>query len=236
MKRIAIHQPHYFPWAGYFNKMNMVDTFVLLDEVQLEKGSYMYRNRILNDKGQIKYLTISADKHGFLEKQYKDLKTVNDDVFLAKHKDELIRSYKKAYYFSEIWNEIEDLFDCHEDSICDYCVRSINRIKGILDIRTNIIMQSGLDYDKTCNKADLVIEICKKVNANEYLSGNGARKYNDETKFINNGINLVYQEYEIPQYKQINSEMFMPGLSILDVLFNCGIDNTKEIVKGVTVY
>ncbi len=230
--KIGIHQPHYFPWAGWFNKMYSVDKFVILDQVQLEKGSFMYRNRIINDKGQIKYLTISADKHGFLEKKYSEIQTLNDEVFLGKQRDEIIRAYGNTQFYEDVWNELKELFETEENTICDYCVRSIMKIKEMLDIETEIIMQSSIDIAPSYKKNDLIIGLCKSIGGDEYLSGNGARKYNDEEQYKKEGIKLMYQQYVMPEYKQIGSDDFVPGLSILDTLFNCGIQRTREIITG----
>ncbi len=231
--KIAIHQPIYFPWAGYLNKMNSVDKFVLLDEVQLEKGSYMYRNRILNDKGLIRYLTITADKHGFLDRKYCDIRTLNDEEFLKKQREEIIRSYKNAQFFDETWERIHDLFETKEETICDYCIRSILRLKRVLDIGTEIVLQSDIEADSSLRSNELLVTICKELGADEYLSGNGARKYNDENWYKEAGVILSYQEYTMPVYHQIGSDEFVPGLCILDTLFNCGIEGTGKIIRGV---
>ena len=225
----GIHQPHYYPWIGYFNKMAKSDIFILLDEVQMEKGSYMYRNRILNKQGKIVYLTISGDKHGFIDKEYREIRSKDDTVWLTKHKEEIKRAYGDSVYFAEVWSVLSDLFETHESTICDYCIRSILRIRDLLGIESRVVLQSELKYDITQRKNDLVIELCRAVGAAEYLSGNGARKYADESSFADASIALLYQQFEMPEYPQINSKEFVGGLSILDLLFNCGIQRSKEI-------
>ena len=225
----GIHQPHYFPWIGYFNKMAESDIFILLDEVQMEKGSYMYRNRILNQQGKIVYLTISGDKHGFIDKKYNEIKSKDDETWLKKHREEIQRSYGDSVFFEEVWSEIADLFETRESTICEYCIRSILRIKELLGIGSKVVLQSDMEYDKNQRKNDLVIELCKAVGATEYLSGNGARKYADEASFADASIVLSYQQFKIPEYPQMNSSEFTPGLSMLDLFFNCGIKRAKEI-------
>lgn len=226
---VGIHQPHYFPWMGYFDKMAKSDLFILLDGVQMEKGSYMYRNRILNKQNKIAYLTISGEKHGYLEKKYSEIQSTNDEIWLLKHKIELERAYSSSAYFNEVWETIEDLFNTKEDTICKYCIRSIYRIKEILGIYTKIVMQSQLPADDLKRKNDLVINLCQVAGGDEYLSGNGARSYADESDFEKAGIKLHYQHFTVPQYQQLNSTEFVPGLSMLDVLFNCGIEKTKDL-------
>lgn len=225
---VAIHQPHYFPWIGYFDKMAKSDMFILLDDVQMEKGSYMYRNRILDAGGRIVYLTISGDKHGFMDKKYREIQSKNDEQWLEKHKTELTRSYQHQPYFQEVWQEIEELFETQESTICAYCMRSIQKIKEILQIQTKVVLQSEIEA-VAAKKNDLVLGLCKAVDATVYLSGNGARKYTDEDSFAENGILLTYQKFEVPEYKQDNAAEFVPGLSILDMLFHCGIEKTRSV-------
>ena len=228
---VSIHQPHYFPWMGYFDKMAKADTFILLDDVQLEKGSYMYRNRILNPQGKISYLTISGDKHGFLDRSYREIASTNDDVWLEKHAAELKRSYGESAFFEEVWDKIGDLFSKKEETIAAYCIRSVLRLREILEIPTKILLQSDLPSDDTKRKNDLVLSLCKTAGADGYLSGNGARKYTDESSFENAGIRLRYQTFQPPVYDQMHTEEFVPGLSMLDVLFNCGTEKTKELFR-----
>lgn len=229
MTTIGIHQPHYFPWMGYFDKMAKSDFFILLDDVQLEKGSYMYRNRILDTRGSIVYMTIPGNKHGFLDKKYREITSSNETNFLTKHAEMIKSAYKDSSFFDEIWSCTSDLFEVEEETICEYCIRSIVRIKKILGIETELIKQSELNYDKTSKKNDLVVNLCRTMKASDYISGNGARKYTDESSFAQNGINLHYQTFLQPEYNQLHSQKFVNGLSILDMLFNCGITLTRDL-------
>ena len=229
---IGIHQPHYFPWLGYFDKMAKSDVFILLDDVQMEKGSYMYRNRILDQNGRIVYLTISGDKHGFLHRSYKEIASSNDAVWLQKQAMAIKCAYQDSPYFDEVWHSIEDLFEPNAHTICSYCVRSVLRIKDLLGITTRIVMQSDMIYDRTKQKNDLVLELCKTLGADGYLSGNGAKKYTDESSFEKAGIRLRYQQCTLPTYQQMHTSEFIGGLSILDALFACGIKKTIALLQS----
>ena len=228
---VGIHQPHYFPWMGYFDKMAKSDTFILLDDVQLEKGSYMYRNRIINAQGKVVYLTISGDKHGFLERSYREIESSNAALWLAKHEAELKRAYGESPCFNKVWPLLEDLFRTEEKTICAYCIRSILRLKELLEIPTKILLQSELPGEVTGRKNDLVLGLCKLVGADAYLSGNGARKYTDENSFSEAGIKLSYQQFTPPVYLQLHTEEFVPGLSLLDMLFNCGPETVRKYFR-----
>ena len=100
--RIAIHQPHYFPWIGYFDKMAKSDGFVLLDEVQLEKGSPMVRNRVLDQAGEIKFLTISGDTKDFLSRKYSELSTKDVQQWTQRQFNALQNYYRKAKFYKEM--------------------------------------------------------------------------------------------------------------------------------------
>ncbi len=226
---VGIHQPLYFPWIGFFDKMAKSDRFLLLDEVQMEKGSYMYRNRIIDESGKIVYLTIPGNKHGFLNRKYNEIEAKNDYDWKNDHAESIKRAYGDSLFFDEVWGNIEDLFDTEEKTICAYCIRSIKRIKEILDISTEIILQSDLEYDDNAKKNDLILSLCQKLGADRYLSGNGARKYMQDDSFAKVGIEVGYQIIQVPEYGQLHTKEFVPGLSMLDVFFNCGIKGTKEL-------
>lgn len=227
--KVAIHQPHFWPWLGYLNKIAKVDKFVLMDSVQLEKGSYMYRNRVLNPRGEIAYLTISGEKHGFLDKEFREINTKDNQVWKDKQKNQLQNSYGKSPYYDQVAEKIMPLYDLEADTICDYALESIRILKELFSIETPGILLSSIALDADARKNDLVLEICQSVGANAYLSGNGARKYMDLDAFEQAGVKVAYQQFSHPVYTQCNSTEFVPGLSALDMLFNCGIENSKEL-------
>lgn len=228
--KIAIHQPHYFPWIGYFDKLAKSDSFVLLDEVQLEKGSQMVRNKVLDNNGEIKFITISGDTKNFLGLRYCDLLTKNKEEWTTRQYNALENYYRKSGYKSEILPVLSDFFSNDYQTICEWVCASIILTRDLLDIDTPLIFQSQIDYDKTQKKSDLVNSICLSMGADTYLSGRGGSvDYLDRDKFASDGISIEFQDFVHPNYKQCNSNKFIPGLSIVDMLFNCGIDNTKEI-------
>lgn len=227
--RIAIHQPHYFPWLGYLDKMAKVDKFVLLDDVQLTDKSNMFRNKFLSKSGKDKYLTVCFTKKGYMEKPYREVELNKSINWQKDHINFILDNYKKSNYFEEIWERISPLFNKEYRYLCDVSIDSLLLLKEIFGISTEIIFQSNLSYDIQSKKNDLVIDICKVMNANQYLSGNGARKYMKLDLFEENNINVAYQQFEHPIYSQCNSVNFMPNLSALDILFNCGIEKSREI-------
>lgn len=149
---IAIHQPHYFPWLGYLAKMASVEKFILMDTVQLEKRSYMHRNRIVNLKGEIKYLNILAEKHNHFEREYRDIRTKDFEEWTGRQKGILIDAYKKSPWFDEIWNAISPIFHVKNEFLCDTTINSIKIVRDILDIKTPMILQSCVEVDESLKK------------------------------------------------------------------------------------
>lgn len=228
--KAAIHQPHYFPWVGYFDKMAKADLFVLLDEVQLVKSSCMIRNRVLDAEGQIKYLTISGDKKDFLNRQYCDIPTKDIAIWTSRQMNALKNYYRRASAAREVFPLLESFFQCAYPTVCQWTCASIQMVRELLDIETPLVYQSQIAYDRTYKKSDLVYAICKEVGADTYLSGRGASmEYLDREKFAENHVRIVFQDFTPPVYPQCSSREFVPGISILDMLLNCGIQETKRL-------
>ena len=228
--RIAIHQPHFFPWLGYFDKIKDVDIFVLLDEVQFEKGSQMSRNRVLDNNGNIKYLTISCDTTDFLNRSYRDISTKDNPTWIHKQINCLCNYYRNSNFKKEIDSIMQNYYQNDYNTVFQWTYESIRLSCDLLEISTPIILQSQIEYDKTSKRSDLVLEICKQLGADEYYSGKGASvNYLDKQKFNSENIDIVFQNFEHPVYEQLNSDAFVPGLSILDYFYSCGIDRAKAL-------
>lgn len=228
--KTAIHQPHYFPWIGYFDKIAKVDKFILLDQVQFEKGSQMIRNRVVSDAGVIKYITISADTKSFLEKEYRDILIKNADEWKTRQKNALKNYYRNAEFSDETMKILEEFWKNNYPTVCEWTCKSIELICELLGIDTELLYQSNILYEKDNKRSDLVLSICKSIKADYYFAGKGASvRYLDIKKFKSNGIDIVFQDFQHPFYKQCSSETFIPGVSVIDMLFNCGIKETKRI-------
>lgn len=228
--KASIHQPHYFPWMGYFDKMAKADEFVLLDEVQLEKNSLMQKNRVLDKNGGIKYITISAETKGYLGKEYRQINTKDVESWILRQMNALRDYYRKAAYSWEILSLLEVFFRNDFPTLCQWTCASIEWVRTLLDIKTPLVYQSQIDYDRRATRSDLVYALCKAIGADAYFSGRGASvEYLDREKFAENGVRIVFQDFQHPVYPQCNSKEFVPGISILDLLFNCGVEESRRI-------
>lgn len=228
--KAAIHQPHYFPWLGYFDKMAKADAFVLLDEVQLEKNSLMLKNRILDKNGGVKFITISGETKGFLGREYRDILTKDADVWKPRQMNAMRDYYRKAAFSEEIIPLLEEFFKQDLPTICQWTCASIELVRKLLDITTPLIFQSEVEYNRESRRSDLVYAICKAIGADTYFSGRGGSvDYLDREKFAENGVKIVFQDFRHPVYPQCSSAEFIPGVSVLDMLFNCGVEETRRV-------
>ncbi len=227
--KVAIHQPHYFPWLGYLNKMASVDEFIILDEVQLSDNSNMCRNRFLTKTGKERYLTVSFEKKDYMKKRFCDVKLNTQVNWQRDHKNFLFDTYGKLVGFNEVWSEIKHIFEKRYETAYEVSMDSILVLRELFDIRTPLIYQSTIDYCKQTRKNDLVLSLCEALHAQIYLSGNGAKKYMQVDSFLKKGINVEFQEFSHPCYPQAFSSVFIPNLSSLDLLFNCGIEASRHI-------
>lgn len=225
--KVAIHQPHYFPWLGQMDKMAKSDAFVFLDDVQLTIKSNMYRNRLLKVNGDVDYITIAACKHGYREKAFRQIDLNSAVDWQKAHLSFLDNHYRKAPFYNEIMDKITLFFHGCFNTVLEASLASTSLVMEMLDIHTPTVLQSSLNYERGAQNSDLMLSICEVMNADVYLSGNGARKYMRVEDFLEKGVAVEFQEFTHPSYSQVNTNEFVPNLSSLDILFNLGIEQTR---------
>ena len=204
--KVAIHQPHYFPWLGYLNKMSNVDKFILLDDVQLTDSSNMFRNQLLTLNGSQKYITIPFIKNGYMQKSYNQLE-INPLIDWQKlHSNFIKENYRKAPFFNEVWEKIKIIFEKKYFLLSDVTIDTILLLKDIFNISTEILMQSKLEYPSDSKKNQLVLDLCIAVKSNYYLSGKGAKKYMELNPFTEKGIVVEFQNFNMAEYPQFSNK------------------------------
>jgi hypothetical protein len=213
---VAIHQPNFVPWLGYFHKMLLADVFVLLDHVQFERG--VNRNRIKTPNGELS-LTVPI-RSGDRRKPIMAVQLADEPDWQKEHMESLRRSYSRSPHFLEYAGTLEAIYQQDWTHLADLNKRLIFQVKEWLGITTPVCCSSELDGLEG-KKNELILSICRRLGATVYLSGRGAAAYNDPARYDESGIRLVYQEFQHPIYPQPWGE-FRPNLSALDCLFNCG--------------
>jgi hypothetical protein len=226
--KIAIMQPTYLPWMGYFGLVNSVDIFVLLDSVQFEKRSWQQRNQILTQSGS-RMLTIPVISKGRRDQKINDVEIVSGVDFRQKHISLITSSYRKSKYFSEVSELIFPIIRQSGSSLALLNINLIVAINEYLEIKTNIKLSSEIKAKGV--KADLLCSICNKLGATKYIAVEGSRAYlQQSTAFKESQIDVEYFSFHHPVYEQIVSP-FTPFMSVIDLMFNEG-KNSKNIIKS----
>ena len=225
---VAIHQPEHLPWLGFFEKMLRADLFVLLDDVQFSKGDFQNRNRVKGASGA-QWLTVPV-VHKFPQKLNEVL--VADDGWRAKHWKTLRSCYARAAHFDEFAPLFEDFYGREWARLAELNVAGIELIARVLGVERKWVLAS--DIAAHGQKSELVLNICQAVGARAYYSGRVGSTYLDRESFQRAGIEIVTQDFKHPVYKQLfmNESSFVPNLSAVDLLFNCGAQGLRLIADG----
>ena len=197
----------------------------------------MHRNRLLDCNGKIKYFSIPFVKKDYLQKKFSELEVNNNVDWRTRNLNFIKENYKKTLYFSEGWPFVVMFFNKKFSFVYEYSIQSIIDIKNLLEIPTNLILQSSLNLPlKDSHKSNLIVEICRELNATNYYSGSGGSLDYLDTKLLkNNNINVAFIKTDLIPYNQNNSLEFVPGLSILDLLFNVGFEGAKFFFLQVSM-
>jgi len=223
----AIHQPQYLPWLGYFDKIDKADVFVFLDDTQFKKNEWQNRNKIKSAQGW-QWITVPVF-HDF--GQEIRLTRINNKVRWAhKHAQALRSNYGKAQYFKEHFPLFEDAYARPWERLDEVNIFFVERLCGQIGIETEFVRSSALPGEKGV-ATEALVKICKLLGADTYLSGVGGREYLVESRFAEEGIELIYQEFQHPTYPQRHGD-FISHLSVVDALFNCGPNTLDVIRKG----
>lgn len=229
--KLAIMQPYFMPYIGYFQLINSVDQFIIYDNIQYTKKGWINRNRILvNGKDQLITLPIKKDSD-YLNVVEREL-----SESWGKDKSKMLNiikaSYSKTSYFQEAFELILKCLNNPEKNLFRFIYDSIILINEYLDIKTSIIISSSINANHTLKSQDKVLSLCKAQNADVYINSIGGVELYDKTTFKQNGIELNFIKSNPIKYKQFNNE-FISWLSIIDVLM---FNSKEEIQKYLNEY
>ena len=227
--KIAISQPTFLPWCGFFSLISNVDQFVFLDQVQFDKRSWQQRNYI-SVKGEKKLLTIPVKSKGKFNQFLEAVEIDYENFNYVKLMKTLEHSYSKSPNFLNLANGIEDILKIKHKFLCDLNIDLIKYFCSILEIKTKLIRQSEINIPHK-GKEKTLSQIAIKNNATTYISTIGAKAYLKNKTLIDTNIKIYFFEYTNKRYNQINNNSeFIPNLSIVDLIFNEGI-NSRSILK-----
>ena len=225
MKILSIRQPGYLPFIGFFKKIQATDVFVFLDDVQYTRSDFDNRNKIRTQDDSM-WLTIPIfNKTG---QTLNEVKIDYSKKWVSKHKSSIEYNYEKAPYFEEYWKDIELILDKSWEKLIDLNMELISYFITKLEINTKTVFSSELNINKT--GSEKLLEICKDLQVDTYLSGEFGRNYLDIKLFQQENIKVIFEKFEHPTYDQ-TFDGFVQNMSIIDLLFNEG-QNAKNILKN----
>ena len=225
MVTIAIHQPEHHPWLGFVKKMSQTDIFVFFDDVQYNSSGFQNRNYIKTNTGKT---LLSVPVLSKFDSKINEIKIDKTKNWFKKHKKSIMTNYSKTDFFEEYKNKIEEIYETEYEYLIELNTKVIKFFLNELKIKTKIIFSSSLNLDS--NSPKKILEICKKFNADKYISGVHWGLENLNLKeFSDNQIKIEFQKFLHPIYKQCHSP-FIPNLSTLDLILN-EVKNGRKILE-----
>ncbi|MBI3083963.1 MAG: WbqC family protein [Candidatus Omnitrophica bacterium] len=226
---VAIHQPAYLPWLGYFHKILQADLFVLLDTVQMEKNGFVNRNRVWTPQG-VQWLTVPVLMKGHTHSSLQEMRINPAASWKSKHLRTLALSYVKRPHYPRYAGDIERLLVASGEDLTPFLARMLAYFLEALGLKEKrVVLASTLAPEGKATT--LLLDICKKAGATSYLSGVAGRDYLERKPFEEAGIEVVFQDFRHPRYDQ-GRPGFEPNLALVDALFNIGGEAVLELLKG----
>jgi len=228
---VAVHQPNFFPWLGYFNKIRRADVFVMLDDAQQSKtgGTWANRVKIADARGE-KWLTAPVERNFSGVRQIRDIRFAGGD-WRERLIAQLAGAYRRCDHFAQSMGLLEPLLRLSESNLLSYNMQVITTLCRALKLGTDKFVLAS-----TCHAASTgtgrLIELTRAVGGTHYLSGSGAGGYQEAELFVNSGVELVYQSYRAEPYPQLGRDDFLGGLSVIDALVNRGVDGVAQLIDA----
>ena len=229
-KTVAIHQPNFFPWLGYFDKIARSDVFIFLDHVQFPKTGGVWCNRVkMRCGGEARWVTgpIKRAFHGVLA--INEVAWADEQPWRRKLLKTLAANYPRAPFFKETMAWLEPLILTPESNLALYNMAVIKAMAGEIGLRhEHCVASSSLGCEGQAS--GLLVNLIRKVDGSYYMCGGGASGYQDDQAFAQAGVSLVYQGFQHPKYPQAGAADFVPGLSVVDALMNVGRAGVRALL------
>lgn len=225
---VTIHQPEHMPWLGFFDKVSGADLFVILDNVQFRKNYFQNRNRIKTADGS-SWITVPVNRS--IETLINEVRIADDAGWKRRWWNTVYLAYKRSRYFDMYAGGLEEALAIDTGLLSELNINLIKCLLRFMGISTRVMLASELGAQG--KGSDMLLDICRKVGADGYLSGVSGKEYLKMDDFSKEGIDVSFQEFHHPIYRQLH-EPFMPCMSAIDLLFNYG-SASLEAIKGVGV-
>jgi len=231
----SIHQPNFMPWLGYFDKVMKSQQVVIFDSVQVSSGkSYSSRVLILLN-GKEHWLSLPIKRAGNFGQKICEVELLDYKINWRKNLGSIRQAYAKAPFFKEVFPLLEEFMEEEHTHLAQFNKSFIQKITKRLGGEHVIFVNSSHNADlmkSESSQTDYIVETCLAFGIKKYLTGTGGSAgFLEKEKFAENGIELLFQKFTHPQYKQRGTEEFVPGLSVIDCLMNNGFDKTSEFIR-----
>jgi len=231
-KTIAIHQPNFLPWLGFFHKIANSDVFVLLDHVQFPKTGGSWTNRVkvmVGDAGAWLTVPVRRDYHGV--RRVNEMEIDDSRPWRETMRKTLETNYRRSPYFSQTMDLVGHVFSYSGHSLAAFNALGIRKTLDYLGwVDREPILSSSLARQE--HGTELLVAISRDLGGQAYLCGGGAEGYQDDQAFRSQGLDLVYQNFSHPVYRQSRRPDFLAGLSIVDALFEIGPQATATLLEA----
>jgi hypothetical protein len=223
--KVAIHQPNFLPWLGFFDKMANVDLFISLDSVPFTKGGYQNRVQVKGANGA-QWLTVPVVTRGRLGQSTLEVEIDSTQNWRHTHRQTLLSLYRKTPFFGAMWDRFECLYSTDWNSLAEFNMAGIEILREVFDIRTPVLQASAMGGEGSSSL--LLANLVAKAGGTVYVSGPSGRNYLDLDVFAQKGLSVEYHRFRVPPYPQAFGE-FVPGLSALDYCMNIGSSRWEEV-------
>ncbi len=226
---LAILQPGYLPWLGFFDQVRRADVFVYYDDVQYDKHGWRNRNRVKSTSGEPHWLTVPVRHSGLEWPSVREVEIDRRTPWARKHMGTLRQFYGRAPFASRYLPELDELLHRPWERIVDLDLALIQKLCDWLSLTAPRYRSSelGVAGERTAR----LVALCQRVGADRYLTGDAARSYLDTDLFTRSGITVEWQAYRHPVYPQLHGE-FVPYLSVVDLLLNCGDESGAILARS----
>ncbi len=225
----SIHQPHFFPWLGYFDKIDASDVFVILDNCRYKKQEYQNRNKIKTPKGPL-WVTVPVLIKGHSDRNINEIRIDNAEDWRKRHLNLLRANYREAPFFKDYFPEFERFYMMKKwEILSDLNIEMLKWFMNLLGLTTPL--KTASEMGEAGVRTERNVNLCIAARGDVYLSGIGAKSYLEEEQFARAGLELRFQEYMHPEYPQLHGA-FTPYLSVTDLIFNTGGRSLEIIRRG----
>lgn len=225
---LTAHQPAYLPWLGLVDKIASADTYASFDQVQYLPKEFQNRNRIKTPRGPI-WLTVPVFTKGYRDKPLSEIQINNQQPWQRRHWNAIEQNYQKAPYWRRYSVELRWFYTSRWEHLAHLNEEMLRWLLAELGVETQFLRAS--DYEFQGAKSELVLDMCKQLGASTYIFGAMGRDYADVAAFERAGIEVRFQNYFHPSYPQCWGGEFIPHMSVLDLLLNCGPESL-EILRN----